>query len=101
MGYAVRKDKLGFRIVDSINDISDFEEYSETQPEFLYDEELMQKINDALLYLVKTDHKDLPRYKAKDGEDLEAIYINRDDAREFVRRNSKWQILQSHTLGNK
>lgn len=45
------------------------------------------KVNEAKSYLAKTDYKDLPRYKPKDGEDIEAIYAKRDELRDFVRAN--------------
>ena len=43
------------------------------------------KIQEALNYLAKTDHKDLPRYKPKEEEDMEEIYAKRDEAREYIR----------------
>lgn len=40
---------------------------------------------EAQAYLDKTDHKDLPSYKPKTGEDLTAIMAKRDEARSFLR----------------
>ena len=49
--------------------------------------ELEAKIAEAKAYLAETDYKDLPRYKPKEGEDIEAIYAKRDELREFIRAN--------------
>ena len=48
---------------------------------------LAEKIAEAKAYLASTDYKDLPRYIPKMGEDIEAIYRLRDEAREFIRSN--------------
>lgn len=61
------------------------------EPEFT-DEELAEqllatKIAEAKLYLNDTDHKELQRYKAKVGEDLDAIFAKRDEIRDFIRMN--------------
>lgn len=48
---------------------------------------LAEKIAEAKAYLAETDYKDLPRYKPKEGEDIEAIYAKRDELREFIRAN--------------
>lgn len=55
--------------------------------EELNKELIANQIQEALNYLAKTDHKDLPRYKPKDDEDMEEIYAKRDEAREFIRLN--------------
>lgn len=62
--------------------IEKFIEPIKTEEEFL-----AQKIAEAKAYLASTDFKDLPRYKPKDGEDMETIYAKRDEAREFIRTN--------------
>ena len=57
-------------------------------------EEKLEKVKTAMLvqiyqnYLEDTDYKDLPRYVPKDGEYMEALYLKRDEAREFIRVNS-------------
>ena len=48
---------------------------------------LAEKVAEAKAYLASTDFKDLPRYVPKDGEDMEALYAKRDEAREFIRNN--------------
>ena len=40
---------------------------------------------EAHSYLDGTDYKDLPSYKPKEGEDLQAIFAKRDEARSFLR----------------
>lgn len=40
---------------------------------------------EAQAYLDKTDYKDLPSYKPKEGEDLVAIIAKRGKARSFLR----------------
>ena len=61
------------------------------EPEFteaeITQQELAAKIAEAKAYLAETDYKDLPRYKPKEGEDIEAIYAKRDELREFIRAN--------------
>jgi hypothetical protein len=61
------------------------------EPEFtdaeLAKQVLSQKVQDALSFLSSTDYKDLPRYIPKDGEDMNALYAKRDEARVFVRAN--------------
>lgn len=44
-------------------------------------------------YLKDTDFKFLPGYVSKDGEDLEAIKLKRDQAREYIRET---QLQLSH-----
>lgn len=53
------------------------------------DQLIQNQIAEYKAYLASTDHKDLPRYKAKDGEDLDAIFAKRDIAREYIRQNTK------------
>lgn len=48
---------------------------------------LAEKVAEAKAYLANTDYKDLPRYVPKANEDIEAIYLLRDEAREFIRAN--------------
>ena len=48
---------------------------------------LAEKIAEAKAYLASTDFKDLPRYVPKEGEDMEALYAMRDEARKFIRSN--------------
>lgn len=55
--------------------------------EELNKELIANQVQEALNYLAKTDHKDLPRYKPKDDEDMEEVYAKRDEAREFIRLN--------------
>ena len=61
------------------------------EPEFTEAELVQQALNkqiaEAKAYLASTDFKDLPRYVPKDGEDMEALYAKRDEAREFIRTN--------------
>lgn len=61
------------------------------EPEFT-EEELAQqvinaKVQEAKQYLQSTDHKFYLGYKPKDGEDLVAIEVKRDEAREYIRMN--------------
>ena len=53
----------------------------------LNDKVAAQKVTEAHAYLDSTDYKDLPRYKAKESEDLEVVFAKRDVAREFIRAN--------------
>lgn len=55
--------------------------------EELAKQELEKKIQDALSYLVKTNHKCLVGYIPKDGEDLAYIQATRDEALLFIRAN--------------
>ena len=61
------------------------------EPEFteaeLAQQALDKQIAEAKAYLVSTDFKDLPRYVPKEGEDMEALYAKRDEAREFIRNS--------------
>ena len=47
----------------------------------------MEKIIEYKQYLTNTDHKFLNGYKSKEGEDLDALEIERDYKREFIRLN--------------
>lgn len=49
---------------------------------------LSEKVNEALSYLVKTNHKCFIGYIPKDGEDLVAIQALRDEALLFIRANN-------------
>lgn len=49
------------------------------------EQDLITKINKAKAYLVDTDHKFYNGYKPKENEDLVAIELSRDEAREFIR----------------
>lgn len=60
--------------------------YEEKQNE-IAQQELQIKINEAKGYLASTDHKFYNGYKPKAGEDLVAIELYRDNAREFIRAN--------------
>ena len=61
------------------------------EPEFTDEELAQQELNKQIAvakeYLSKTDHKFYNGYKPKDGEDLAAIELQRDEAREFIRAN--------------
>lgn len=52
------------------------------------EEILNQKINEALVYLAKTNHKFFIGYLPKESEDLKAIQSKRDEALLFIRANS-------------
>ena len=57
--------------------------------DFRTDEDLLQeKINEAKLYLTKTNHKFYIGYIPKENEDLELIKAKRDEALLFIRANS-------------
>lgn len=66
-----------------------------TEPQELIDalalekqeQDLITEINKAKAYLVDTDHKFYNGYKPKENEDLVAIELSRDEAREFIRLN--------------
>lgn len=51
------------------------------------EEILNQKINEALAYLVKTNHKFFIGYIPKEDEDLQAIQAKRDESLLFIRDN--------------
>lgn len=51
------------------------------------EQELIAEINKAKQYLADTDHKFYNGYKPKIDEDLVAIELERDTAREFIRAN--------------
>lgn len=51
------------------------------------EQDLITEINKAKAYLVDTDHKFYNGYKPKENEDLVAIELSRDEAREFIRLN--------------
>ena len=61
------------------------------EPEFTEEElakqEINSKVQEAKQYLQSTDHKFYLGYKPKEGEDLVAIEIKRDEAREYIRAN--------------
>lgn len=74
----------------------DYEEYklwiaegNTPEPEFTQAEldtmALVKMKAEAQAYLDTTDYKDLPSYKPKAGEDLQAIMAKRDEARSFLR----------------
>ena len=50
-------------------------------------EKLRMEVQLAKDFLDKTDHKFFSRYKPKEGEDLDALEIERDYKREFIRLN--------------
>jgi hypothetical protein len=52
------------------------------------EEILNQKINEALAYLAKTNHKFFIGYIPKENEDLKAIQAKRDESLLFIRDNS-------------
>jgi len=56
------------------------------------EEILNQKVNEALAYLVKTNHKFFIGYVPKEDEDLKDIQVKRDEALLFIRDN-KWNTL--------
>lgn len=49
--------------------------------------ELSLKVQEAIDYLLKTNHKFYNGYIKKDGEDMEAIQAKRDEALLFIRNN--------------
>lgn len=49
--------------------------------------EIEAKVQEALAYLIKTNHKFYIGYIPKDGEDLAAIQTKRDEALLFIRAN--------------
>jgi len=49
--------------------------------------EISEKIFEYLSYLASTDHKELPCYEPKIGEDVEAIIQLRIERRRFIREN--------------
>lgn len=51
------------------------------------EQDLLAEINKAKQYLADTDHKFYNGYKPKIDEDLVAIELERDTAREFIRAN--------------
>lgn len=51
------------------------------------EQDLITEVNKAKAYLVDTDHKFYNGYKPKENEDLVAIELSRDEAREFIRLN--------------
>ena len=51
------------------------------------EQDLISEVNKAKAYLVDTDHKFYNGYKPKENEDLSAIELSRDEAREFIRLN--------------
>lgn len=51
------------------------------------EQDLIAEVNKAKAYLVDTDHKFYNGYKPKENEDLVAIELSRDEAREFIRLN--------------
>lgn len=51
------------------------------------EQDLIVGVNKAKAYLVDTDHKFYNGYKPKENEDLVAIELSRDEAREFIRLN--------------
>ena len=51
------------------------------------EQDLISEINKAKQYLADTDHKFYNGYKPKENEDLSAIELSRDEAREFIRLN--------------
>lgn len=76
----------------------DYEEYKQwlsegntPEPEFCEEEivaqELAKKIQEAKDFLNRTDRKFFNGYKPKDGEDLVALELQRDEARDFIRAN--------------
>lgn len=48
---------------------------------------LEYKLIEAKLYLSSTDHKEFPRYKPKEGENLSEIFAKRDEYVAFIREN--------------
>ena len=68
-------------------ELSDEELHTLLNPPKTEEQILAEKIAEAKAYLAETDYKDLPRYKPKEGEDIEAIYAKRDELREFIRAN--------------
>lgn len=69
--------------------VGDREATQEEIAAYLAKADVQLKVLECKEYLKDTDHKDLPRYKAKDGEDLEAIYAKRDACREYIRANEE------------
>lgn len=67
----------------------------EDEPQVLIDalalekqeQDLIAEVNKAKAYLADTDHKFYNGYKPKENEDLVAIELSRDEAREFIRLN--------------
>lgn len=51
------------------------------------EQDLIAEVNKAKQYLASTDHKFYNGYKPKVDEDLVAIELSRDVAREFIRAN--------------
>lgn len=51
------------------------------------EQDLISEINKSKQYLADTDHKFYNGYKPKVDEDLVAIELERDTAREFIRAN--------------
>lgn len=51
------------------------------------EQDLIAEVSKAKAYLVDTDHKFYNGYKPKENEDLVAIELSRDEAREFIRLN--------------
>lgn len=49
--------------------------------------EIQAKISEYKIFLSNTDHKFYNRYKPKEGEDLDALEVERDEKREFIRLN--------------
>lgn len=72
-----------------------FIEYIGQEPQELIDalalekqeQDLIAEVDKAKAYLVDTDHKFYNGYKSKENEDLVAIELSRDEAREFIRLN--------------
>lgn len=46
-----------------------------------------QKVQETIVFLIATNHKDFPRYIPKDDEDMEALYAKRAEALLFIREN--------------
>ena len=72
---------------NKVNEDGTTEHFDFRTAEEIEAQEIARKVAEAKAYLVATDHKVLPDYEPKEGEDLEDITAKRSEARAFVREN--------------